>query len=137
MRVFLDANVLVSGFATRGLSADVVRLVLADHELATSEVVLEELQRILLEKFGVPEETVAEIDTFLCRYPVDPEIGTEAPVTVRDPDAERALAPAIASGAEVLVTGDDDLLAVADDVESVRILTPRAFWEQIRSPRSP
>ena len=28
MKVFLDTNVLVSAFATRGLSADVVRLLL-------------------------------------------------------------------------------------------------------------
>lgn len=28
MKVFLDSNVLISAFATRGLSADVLRLVL-------------------------------------------------------------------------------------------------------------
>ena len=32
MRVFLDTNVQVSAFATRGLCADVLRLVLAEHE---------------------------------------------------------------------------------------------------------
>ena len=33
VRVFLDTNVLVAAFATRGLCADVVRTVLAEHEL--------------------------------------------------------------------------------------------------------
>ena len=47
MRVFLDTNVIVSGFATRGLSSDVVRLLMAEHELLTSEVVLEETRRVL------------------------------------------------------------------------------------------
>jgi len=46
MRVFLDTNVLVSGFATRGLSADVVRLLSAKHELLTGEVVLKETRRV-------------------------------------------------------------------------------------------
>ena len=31
MKVFLDTNVLVSAFATRGLSADVVRLLLTEY----------------------------------------------------------------------------------------------------------
>ena len=47
MRVFLDTNVLVSAFATRGLCADVLRLILAEHTLVTGEVVLRELRRAL------------------------------------------------------------------------------------------
>jgi len=39
VKVFLDTNILVSGVATRGLCADVIRLVLAEHELITGEVV--------------------------------------------------------------------------------------------------
>ncbi len=38
MKVFLDTNVLVSAFTTRGLSADLFRLVVAEHELLTGEV---------------------------------------------------------------------------------------------------
>jgi hypothetical protein len=37
VKVFLDTNVLVSGFAARGLCADVMRLVLAEHELIMGE----------------------------------------------------------------------------------------------------
>jgi hypothetical protein len=33
LRVFLDTNVLVSAFATRGLCADLLELVLLQHEL--------------------------------------------------------------------------------------------------------
>ena len=40
MRVFLDTNVLISAFATRGLGADVVNLVLAEHQLVLGESVL-------------------------------------------------------------------------------------------------
>lgn len=58
MKVFLDTNVLVSGFAMRGLSADVVRLVMADHELLTGEVVINEVLRTLYEKFDVPEHNM-------------------------------------------------------------------------------
>jgi putative PIN family toxin of toxin-antitoxin system len=142
MRVFLDTNVLVSGFATRGLSADVVRLLLAEHELLTGEVVLEETRRVLTEKFGVPDEKADQIERLLRRRHVEPVPDPESPasdppVEVRDPDDETVLASAIAAGAEILITGDKDLLDVADEVESLsaeslRIMTPRTFWEKIR-----
>ena len=132
MRVFLDTNVLVSGFATRGLSADVVRLLLAEHELLTGEVVLEETRRVLTEKFGVPDEKADQIERLLRRRHVEPVPDSDSPVEVRDPDDEVVLASAIAAGAEILVTGDNDLLDVADQVESLRIMTPRTFWEEVR-----
>ena len=142
MRVFLDTNVLVSAFATRGLSADVVRLLLAEHELRTGEVVLEETRRVLTEKFGVPNEKVDQIERLLRRRHVEPvpdpeSPASEPPVEVQDPDDEIVLASAIAAEAEILITGDKDLLDVAGPVEnlegmSLRIMTPRTFWEEVR-----
>jgi len=132
MRVFLDTNVLVSGFATRGLSADVVRLLLAEHELLTGEVILKETRRVLTEKFGVPTEKAEEIERLLRRHHVEPVPDAGPPVGVCDPDDEVVLASAIAAEAKILVTGDSDLLDVADPVESLRIITPRTFWEEVR-----
>jgi putative PIN family toxin of toxin-antitoxin system len=137
MRAFLDTNVLVSGFSTRGLSADVVRLLMAEHELLVGEVVLEETRRVLTGKFGVPEEKADEIERLLRQHHVElaPDPGSpvlDLPVEVRDPDDEVVLASAIAAEAEILITGDKDLLDVADRVESLRIMTPRTFWEEVR-----
>ena len=44
MRVFVDTNVLVAAVATRGLCADVLRAVLASHELVVSQQVLAEVE---------------------------------------------------------------------------------------------
>ena len=63
MKVFLDTNVLVSGFATRGLSADVIRHVMAKHELITAEVVLDELP-------GLVRFLLAEVLGFVARKKV-------------------------------------------------------------------
>ena len=49
-------NVLISALATRGLCTELFEVVLQSHELMTSESVLQELHRVLLEKFGQPEE---------------------------------------------------------------------------------
>lgn len=132
MRVFLDTNVLVSGFATRGLSADVVRHLMAEHELAVGEVVLEETRRVLIQTFGVPPENADEIERLLRRHHVEPVPDADPPVEVRDTDDEAVLASAIAAKAEILITGDSDLLDVAGKTDALRIMTPRAFWEEVR-----
>jgi len=132
MRVFLDTNVIVSGFSTRGLSSDVVRLHMAEQKLLTSEVVLEETQRVLTEKFGVPEERAAEIERLLRRHHVEPVPDSEPPLEIRDPDDAVVLASAISAKAESLITGDIDLLDIADRVNVLRIMKPRTFWEEVR-----
>lgn len=136
MRVFLDTNVLVAAFATRGLCADVVRTVLAEHELVLSDTVIAELMRTLIEKIRLPETAVREITTFLrasaslVDTPPKP-----APVAIRDADDAVILGEALASSAEVLVTGDKDLLE-AGEIQGIRILDPRGFWQLVRGPRA-
>ena len=44
MRIFFDTNVLVSAFLARGLCADLLRLVLREDTLVSSEVVVTELR---------------------------------------------------------------------------------------------
>jgi len=134
VRVFLDTNVLVAAFATRGLCADVLRLVLAEHELLLSATVIQELTRALTEKIRVPEETVRDIVAFVRASASLVDAPAKAsPVAVRDADDAVILGEALAGRAEVLVTGDGDLLA-AGDVPGVRILDPRGFWRLLRPP---
>ena len=127
MRVFLDTNVLVAAFATRGLCADVVRLTLAAHEMVVSEQVMTELERTLREKIGLPEFELRSVlslvreETALARE-------AEATVSVRDPSDTPILAAALASGADVLVSGDRDLLELEQPVR-IRIVSPRGFWQ--------
>ncbi len=133
MRVFLDTSVLVSAYATRGLCADVFRLVLAEHELITAEIVLQELERTLLRKIRLTPEVVQDVLSFLRQYPVEPNPETGADLPVRDPDDAWVLASALAAGADVLVTGDPDQLEVAAAVRELRIINPRGFWEMQRT----
>jgi len=131
LRVFLDTNVLASAVATRGLCADVLQVTLADHELIVGEKVLSELHRVLMRKFRATTELADETDEFLRR---EAEVIGRAPhlqLTVRDADDVAILEQAVAGAADVLVTGDRDLLDMKSEV-AVRILSPRAFWDLLR-----
>lgn len=132
MRVFLDTNVLVRAFATRGLCADVLRVILAEHELLLSDLVLKALKRTLTYKLGVPGETVRAIVDLLHGYVVPAKPMALPALDVRDPADIQVLLSAIGTRAEVLVTGDEDLLVVADEVSALRLTSPRGFWNQIQ-----
>jgi len=132
VRVFLDTNVLVSAFATRGVCVDVLRVVLAEHTQVTGEVVLEELGRVLRKRIGLPPQAVKEIDEFLREHEVVPKPAARATLPKRDPDDQWVVASAIQGRADVLVTGDRDLLDIAR-VAPIRIVDPRGFWDLLRT----
>lgn len=136
MRVCLDTNVLVAAVATRGLCADVLRTVLrtvlAEHDLVVGEVILAELRRVLTTKFKVPADRLALIEAVFLQFPCLPKPEEPGPMTIRDAADRWVYATAVAGGADVLVTGDRDLLAIAGEVP-LRILEPRAFWDLLRS----
>jgi len=126
--VCLDTNVLVAAFATRGLCADVTRVVLAEHELITGEVVLTELREVLVRRIKLPVAIVDDILALLRDQDVVQKPKQPSDVPVRDPDDRWILASATAGQADVLVTGDQDLLDVADKAP-LPILNPRGFWD--------
>jgi len=131
LRVFLDTNVLVSAFATRGMCADVLRVVLAEHTLVTAEVVLRELEQVLRKQIRLPPAAVKEIDAFLREHEVAPRPAKRAAVPERDPDDQWVVASAIESRVDVLVTGDRDLLDIAAGAP-IKIVDPRGFWSLVR-----
>ena len=130
MRVFLDTNVLVSAFTTRGICADLITTVLAEHQLVLGETVLTELTRVLSKKMELPRATVVETEAFLRREAAVISHGAVPGVPIRDPDDVAVLAQAIAGSADVLVTGDRDFLDVAADLP-IHVLSPRGFWEML------
>lgn len=132
MRVCLDTNVLVAAFATRGLCADVLRTVLAEHDLVIGEVIRTELRRTLATKLKLPADRVDAVEAVLGTVPIVPKPTEPSTLTIRDPADRWILATAIAGAADVLVTGDRDLLVVVAE-SPIPILEPRAFWELLRA----
>jgi putative PIN family toxin of toxin-antitoxin system len=134
VRVFLDTNVLVAAFATRGLCADILRQILAEHELITSEVVLTELERALHQKLGLPKGTIVEIIALLRRYHVEPKPRARINLSFSDAEDLWVLSSALSAEADVFVTGDKDLIAIKSQLPFV-VTDPRGFWEMLRKQR--
>ena len=130
MRVLLDTNVLVSAVTTRGLCADVFRAVLAAHELVTCAQVLQEVRRILGMKFDVPEQLITEYLELIGQDAIVAEPEDLPELLIQDRDDAAIVAAAITAQAQVLVTGDRELQNLKN-VGKVRILSPRAFWEEL------
>jgi putative PIN family toxin of toxin-antitoxin system len=133
VKVAFDTNVLVSAVATRGLCADIFNLVLAEHQLIVGETVLTEVRRVLKQKMRVPDEVIAEFEALLRTEASIVAKAKAVTIPVRDKSDMPVLAEAISGRAEVLVTGDRDLLEVTAKVPLL-ILSPRGLWERLRTP---
>ena len=130
MKVFLDTNVLASALATRGLCAELFETVLAEHELVICRELLLELKRILPAKFGTPATVTREFIALIT------ETGNMAAGAAPVPDDAPLIAAALNGGAGCFVTGDKALCEL-NSVAGMPILSPRQFWERMRTLRSP
>jgi hypothetical protein len=137
VRAVVDVNVLISGvLSAKGPSAEILRASRDGlFELVISEMLLTELDRTLrypkLRKRIPPEKAIAfanwiRDDGTLAEDPEGPP-----PFGSRDPDDDYLLALAIGRRA-YLVTGDQDLLVLSDDLP---ILTPPDFASMLRQGR--
>jgi putative PIN family toxin of toxin-antitoxin system len=134
LRVVLDTNVLLSGIA---YPASVPGKILAawrhgSVDVLLSAYILDELRRVLPRLAHRHGLTPAEIDDLLDALSIQAEIieplpGMEPDLRDLDdqPVLDTLLAALKASGANYLITGDKDLLALA---ERYPILTPAKFW---------
>lgn len=131
MKVVLDTNVVIAAFATHGLCHLILESVLAHHEYFMSPNLLAEIQSKLKTKLKMPETRVREITSFLKHHSTFIKDMPVAGLECRDPDDIKILALSINAKAEMIVTGDQDLL-VLKNVKGVEIVSPREFWTLIR-----
>jgi uncharacterized protein len=132
VRVFLDTNVLVSAFASRGLCAEVLELVLLDHDLILGRNVLREFEKALREKVKLPVVRSAEIIDFVSSEAIQVVDKPEPAIANVDAADALVLGEALAGQAESFVTGDAALLRLAA-VGALKIVSTRQFWEVLRA----
>jgi putative PIN family toxin of toxin-antitoxin system len=132
VRVFLDTNVLVSAFASRGLCADLFELVLLEHDLVSGQSVLRELTTALREKIKLSAARAGQVVDFVSGEAAEVIKAAEPAAAGVDPGDARVLGEALAGRAELFVTGDAALLKLAI-IGELRLVSPRQFWETLHA----
>ena len=129
LRVVLDTNVLVSGLAYPASTPG--RILSLSHQgalhVVLSHYILDELVRVLprlSQNKRTPEEIRTLADSFLFLADIVEPTST-LNHTLRDPADQQVLSTFLVANADYLITGDEDLLALAADYP---ILTPADFW---------
>jgi putative PIN family toxin of toxin-antitoxin system len=128
VRVIIDANVAIAGAASRGLCEAIMELCLEHHRIVLCEGILKEIEEKLRFKLRVPPAIVAEYVRGLRN---SAEIFEPEPVDMgicRDPDDLMILGLVYPANADVIITGDKDLLVITE-YKGARILNPRSFWD--------
>ena len=132
LKIFLDTNVLVSAVATRGLCTDVLREVLASHQIIISPSLIDELRRVLRLKIGLPEEIINDYIDLLRQDAIEAGELIHLSLDINDEDDIKIISEAISGGATLFVTGDKELLNI-ETVQQMVIVPPRGFWELLKS----
>lgn len=124
MQVLLDTNVLVSAILFGGVPRQLLEAALTgDLDLITSQPPLAELETVLTRKFEFPSSMTASIRAELEALSEIVEPGQIKRVTRTEAD-DVVLATAVAGIAEVLVTGDKELLGL-EAYQGIPIQSPR------------
>jgi uncharacterized protein len=132
MKIVIDSNVIVAAFATRGLCDELLELCLAEHSMFICDEIILEVNKALVKKIKVPAKIVKETMLYLNTHfqKVEPCIIDKK--LCRDERDLMVLGTAEKASAEVILTGDKDLL-VLKEYKNIKILTPGHFWRLLKT----
>ena len=131
MIVVLDTNVIIAAMVAKGLCHEVVVRGLGSCTVATPQLLLDQLEQTLREKFTLGPAGVAFLDQLRLRVQMVEPTPLDSPVS-RDADDDEVLAAAVAARAALIVTGDQDLLVIGR-YNGIDIVSPREFLSRLSS----
>ncbi len=126
-QVVIDTNVWISGLVFGGIPEKIIRLFVDGTLLvATSEELLSELRRKVIQKFPVYSRYLAALEASIREKALVVELGTRSVNVGRDPNDNLVIETALVGMAEYIVSGDKDLLVLKEH-EGVKIVMPAEF----------
>jgi len=131
VKVVFDTNILVSGLLWKGAP---YRCLLTVHsglaDLVISVPILDELRRVLIQKFHHTASEADEAVAFVQESATVVEIPGTLRVVKEDSEDDKFLETAEVAGAKFIVSGDRDLLALAK-YTGITIIGARAFLDLV------
>jgi putative PIN family toxin of toxin-antitoxin system len=129
MRIVFDTNVIVAGLVAEGLCREIVEEHLPGHTAIVADELGDELVEKLRTKFGLVPEDLPLLALYR-RHAEWVQARALPEQVCRDRDDDWVLATAVAGGAELIVTGDPDLLVLRAH-GAIDIVSPRQFVERL------
>jgi putative PIN family toxin of toxin-antitoxin system len=128
LRVLLDTNVLVSAFLGSQLCNEVLSVVLGEHELVVSDLVVTEFETVLREKFQTSGTALKKALALVEQAEVLSDRLAGRQRAANQSNDEVILTTAPESGVDLLVTGDREVVSQAPE-HGVVAVTPRGFFQ--------
>jgi len=138
MRLVLDTNVVMSGLLWRGKPHEILQIAMrqrSSHQIYSSPVLLEELTEVIArpaftKRMALIGKSPQEI---LADYLEVVELAepTQIQAVSRDPDDDHVLACAVTAKADLIVSGDKDLLDLHEH-QGIPILAPADALQRLQ-----
>lgn len=134
MKVVVDVNVWISALLWRGVPREIIQLAQANQiTIFASEDLFHELETTLkrnkfaskIQSLGLTVEELLDASTEVLNF--CPNVSINLP-QLRDPKDNHILATALSANAQVLITGDQDLL-ILNNFMGIAIMKPTDFLE--------
>ena len=131
MKIIIDSNVWISALAFGGNPRLIFELIVKDgYYLIVSEHLFTEVRRKLHDKFPDFVDDFEALRTVLALYSIEIKLGAVHVRESRDPKDDYVLEMAEVANADVIISGDKDLL-VLDNHKNTKIISPKDALEYL------
>lgn len=128
MIVVIDSGVWISGFHFGGIPQAALNHAYLHHRIALSYGILNEVRSILNRKFLWDNQRADDVLAVYLSGALLLETTGKIRGICRDPNDDMVLECAVIANAQILISGDKDLLSRVS-YKTTRILSPRAYLE--------
>jgi len=129
MRVVFDTNIFISALAVSGSQGEkaILKIIDGDDTLLLSKAIIDEVLSVLSAKFSRDREALSHVAIVLS------ELGelispTRRIIILRDEPDNRILECAVSGNADLIVTGDKDMLKL-ESFEKVNIVSLKKYLD--------
>ena len=133
MKIVFDTNVIISALITQGLSSRVLDICIDKHQLFISPWIINEVLLKLDKKIHTPKSELDRVNLFLDNVFINIIPNGDIPNICRDNDDNNILLLSQCALADLIITGDKDLL-ILNKYLKTKIISPRQFIEKYYKP---